>query len=158
MAIDDVEAAERRDAPDLSEVSWALREVNRLTGTVDDAVTRRLGVGHNETLALDILLQSPVGMGPVELGNRLGIRSASATALVDRLEASGHVRRVRHPTDRRRLIVETTDSARRDVLAALAPLLADVDAIAAGLTDEEAAVVVRYLRGVAGAMRRYSAG
>lgn len=157
MPYDDVEAAERRDSPDLSEVSWALREVNRLSGAVDDAVTRRLGVGHNETLALDILMQSPVGMGPVELGNHLGIRSASATALVDRLEASGHVRRVRHPTDRRRLIVETTDSARRDVLAALAPLLADVDAIADGLSSEEAAVVIRYLRAVAGAMRRFSA-
>ncbi len=158
MALDDVEAAERRDAPDLSEVSWALREVNRRGGQVDKAVTRRLGIGHNETLALDVLLQSPVAMGPVELGNILGIRSASATALVDRLEASGHVRRVRHPTDRRRLIVETTETARRDVLAVLAPLLADVDEIAAGLTDDEAAVVTGYLRRVATAMRRFSEG
>lgn len=158
MEIDDVEAAERRDSPDLSEVSWALREVNRLTDAVNGAVTRRLGVGHNETLALDILLQSPEAMGPVELGNHLGIRSASATALVDRLESSGHVRRVRHPTDRRRLIVETTDSARRDVLAALLPLLTDVEAIAQELSADEAAVVTRYLRGVAGAMRRFSTG
>lgn len=158
MAIDDIEVAERRDAPDLHEVSWALREVNRLSGPVDAAVTRRLGIGHNEILALDILLQSPVAMGPVELGNLLGIRSASATALVDRLEVSGHVRRVRHPTDRRRLIVETTETARRDVLVVLAPLLTEVDEVAEELTEAEAEIVARYLRRVAAAMRRFSEG
>jgi hypothetical protein len=39
----------------------------------------------------------------------------------------------------------------------LAPLLADVDALAAELDPEESAVVERYLRRVADAMRRFSA-
>lgn len=155
--MEDAEAAERRvfDAP---AVSWALREVNRLTGPVDRTVSRLLGLGDKETHALDLLMETPAGMGPVELGNALGIRSASATALVDRLEAAGHVERHPHPSDRRRQVVVPTDAARRSAIGVLAPLLADVDALAAELDPDEAAVVERYLRGVADAMRRFSAG
>ncbi len=155
MRMEDAEAAERRvfDAP---AVSWALREVNRLTSPVDRTVSRLLDLGHTETQALDLLMENPSGMGPVELGNALGIRSASATALVDRLEAAGHVRRHPHPTDRRRQVVVPTDAARRSAIGVLAPLLADIDVLAAELSPAEAAVVERYLRGVADAMRRFS--
>lgn len=155
MSWEHAEAAERREV-DAPEVSWALRDVNRMTGAVDRAAQHLLGLSHTELRALDLLMLSPSGMGPVELGNALEIRSASATALVDRLEAAGHVRRHPHPTDRRRQVVVTTDTSRRDAIAALAPLLADVDALAAELSSEEAVVVERYLRGVADAMRRYS--
>ncbi|MBC8091767.1 MAG: hypothetical protein H7Y15_07495, partial [Pseudonocardia sp.] len=51
-----------------------------------------------------------------------------------------------------------TDAARRTAIGALAPQLADLDAHAEELTPEEAVVVERYLRRVADAMRRYSAG
>lgn len=157
MAPDGTEAAERREV-DAPEVSWALREVNRLAGPVDRAVARLMGLSSTETQALDLLMESPAGLGPVELGNALGIRSASATALVDRLEAAGHVRRHPHPTDRRRQVVVPTDGARRSAVGVLAPLLADLDALAAELSPDEAAAVERYLRGVADAMRRFSAG
>ena len=39
------------------------------------------------------------------------LRSASVTALVDRLEKVGHVRRVRDPEDRRRVSLEMSDAA-----------------------------------------------
>lgn len=156
MSPEDMEAAERLEV-EAPEVSWALRDVNRMTGSVERTVSRLMHLGDTEIRALDLLLENPSGMGPVELGHALGIRSASATALVDRLESAGHVRRHRHPTDRRRLVLVPTDTARRDVIDALAPLLADVDALAAELSPEEAVVVERYLRGVADAMRRFSA-
>lgn len=52
-------------------------------------------------------------------------------------------------------MVLATDSSRRDATAVLAPLLADVDALAEALSPGETVVVERYLRGVADAMRRY---
>lgn len=152
----DQEAAERREV-EAPELSWALRDVNRMTGPVGRTIARRMRLNHTEIEALDLLMESVSGMGPVELGHALGIRSASATALVDRLEAAGHVRRHPHPSDRRRQVVLPTDTARRDVIGVLAPLLADVDALAAELDPEESAVVERYLRRVADAMRRFSA-
>ena len=45
------------------------------------------------------------------LGAAVELRSASVTALVDRLEKVGHVRRVRDPEDRRRVVLEMSDSA-----------------------------------------------
>jgi DNA-binding MarR family transcriptional regulator len=157
MSWEQAEAAERREVA-APEVSWALRDVNRMTAAVDRTTERLLGLSHTEAQALGLLMMSPSGLGPVELGNALGIRSASATALVDRLEAAGHAQRHPHPTDRRRQVVVTTDSSRRAAIGVLAPLLADIDALAAELSAEEAVVVERYLRGVAEAMRRYSSG
>jgi DNA-binding MarR family transcriptional regulator len=95
---------------------------------------------------------------PVELGHRLGIRSASATALVDRLEQSGHLRREARPDDRRRVALVPSEHSAATVLTALAPLLADIEAAAARLTDDEAAAVTRFLTEAAAAMRRYADG
>ena len=45
------------------------------------------------------------------LGAQLGLTSASTTSLIDRLEAAGHVRRVRTARDRRKVEVQVTDEA-----------------------------------------------
>jgi DNA-binding MarR family transcriptional regulator len=48
---------------------------------------------------------------PGWLGAQLGINSASVTALVDRLERRGHIRRVRDTADRRRVLLSVEDDA-----------------------------------------------
>lgn len=55
---------------------------------------------------------------PGVLGTRLGITSASTTALVDRLERLGLVRRAADPADRRRVVIEVTDAAHEAGVAA----------------------------------------
>lgn len=45
------------------------------------------------------------------LGAALGLNSAGTTALVDRLERAGHVRRVRGAGDRRKVVVEVEQRA-----------------------------------------------
>lgn len=45
------------------------------------------------------------------LGAALGLNSAGTTALVDRLERAGHVRRVRGAADRRKVVVEVDERA-----------------------------------------------
>lgn len=108
-------------------------------------LARALGLGANDVWALERLrVEGP--SGPVELGHRLGgMRSASATALVDRLEAAGHVERRRHPSDRRRLVVVPTDQSDQAAGAVFAPLAAELEEAAAELSPEERAVVARYL-------------
>lgn len=109
------------------------------------ALARALGLGANDVWALERLrVEGP--LGPVELGHRLGgMRSASATALVDRLEAAGHVERRRHPSDRRRLVVVPTDQAEEAGEEAFAPLTAGLERAAADLSPEERVAVARYL-------------
>jgi DNA-binding MarR family transcriptional regulator len=153
---DEIERREREQWV-ATEPSWALWEVMRTSTSVGHALAQRLGLSYNEVRALELLSDSARGLGTVELAHGLGMRSASATELVDRLEASGHVRRRPHETDRRRVVVELTGHGRERVLAVLGPLLNRYDGVAAGLSPEAAAAVVAYLRGVAAEQRAFCA-
>jgi DNA-binding MarR family transcriptional regulator len=153
---DEIEQRERRNWQ-AAEPTWALWEVLRAANDVGHVLAQRLGLPDNDVRAMGLLVESEGPLGPVELGNRLGMRSASATELVDRLEAVGHVRRVRHPRDRRRVVVEVTDSGRRAVLTELGPLLARYDRVADELGVEGSATVVAYLRAIAGEQRAFGA-
>lgn len=109
------------------------------------ALGRTMGMGSNDVWALERLnMEGP--LGPAELGRRLGgMRAASATALVDRLESAGHVERRRHPSDRRRQVVVTTQRAYEAGGEAVGPLASSLEEVAGEFTDEERAVVARYL-------------
>ncbi|MBF5028327.1 MarR family transcriptional regulator [Micromonospora sp. WMMA1976] len=146
-----------RVAPPSSEASRALRDVLRLAGDTRAALARRLGLNATDAAAIDHLVSSPEPLGPVELGNRLGIRSASATTLVDRLVQAGHVTRTPHPHDRRRLSLQVTESAVGEVLEALRPMLVGVDRAVARLTPEQAEATTAFLREVTEVMREYVA-
>jgi DNA-binding MarR family transcriptional regulator len=134
----------------LRRLAWAQFELNI-------ALARALGMGPNDVWALERLrVEGP--LGPVELGHRLGgMTSASATALVDRLEAAGHVQRRRHPSDRRRLVVAPTELAEATGDGAFAPLGARLEEAAADLSDEERAAVARYLDRVVEAINAFVA-
>lgn len=142
-----------RDPQDTGDsLAHALRELMRASHEATIAMAGRLELGVNDLAALD-LLGLEGAMGPVELGARLGMRSASATALVDRLERAGHIERERDSADRRRVTVTPTVQAMEASMRALMPLLEELDAVARGLTPEERVLVERYLRDVTRALR-----
>jgi DNA-binding MarR family transcriptional regulator len=151
---DEIESRERARWA-ATEPTWALWEVMRAATDAGYVLAERLGLPYNDVRALSVLTESEDTFGPVELGHRLGMRSASATELVDRLEASGHVRRVRHPRDRRRVILEITDAGWHAVMAELGPLLARFDQVADDLGPDGSAAVVAYLRAIAAEQRAY---
>lgn len=136
------------------ELSWALHEVTDANAEITRGLARRLGLGMNDMAAMDHLFRGGP-LGPAELGNLLGIRSASVTALVDRLEAAGHVERRPHPTDRRRLVVEPTRHAVEEVLSVIRPMVASLDSVAEELRPDEREIVSRYLSRVSEVMGSY---
>lgn len=142
---DQGQVREQDDAVGSAELLALLRRLSWSQFGLYLALGRTLGMGSNDVWALERLgMEGP--LGPVELGKRLGgMRSASATALVDRLEAAGHVERRRHPSDRRRLVVVPTERAYKAGSEAIAPLGDSLEKVASELTDEERAVVARYL-------------
>jgi DNA-binding MarR family transcriptional regulator len=79
------------------------------------------------------------------LGGRLGLNSASVTALLDRLERLGHVRRDRDPGDRRRVLLTVTDTAKRLGEQAFGPLIASMVATIDGYAEADRAAVARFL-------------
>jgi len=82
---------------------------------------------------------------PGELGQCLGISSGATTAVLDRLERAGHVRRVRDDRDRRRLTLHRAESATALLHTFSEPLDAAMDTIEVGYSGGELAVVQRFL-------------
>lgn len=90
------------------------------------------------------------------LGEAVELRSASVTALVDRLEKVGHVRRVRDPEDRRRVALEMSDSAMAAGAEHFGGLAKDLSAAMEDYSDEELALVRRFLLDMTAATMRHS--
>ncbi|MCA1783651.1 MAG: MarR family winged helix-turn-helix transcriptional regulator [Dermatophilaceae bacterium] len=115
------------------------------------AVARRAQLSPSELHALRHL--SKESMGPADLARALGVTSAAASGVVDRLVANGHAERQPHSVDGRRTEVHLTDSGRTEAVGHLAPMFAGLAALDASLTDEEREVVDRYLDGAIAAVR-----
>ncbi len=92
-------------------------------------------------------------MGPAAIAHRLGIRTASATVLVDRLVLAGHVTRVRDTDDGRRIAVVSAAAAEPRVVQAMQPILQAIDDAGRALSATERDVICRYVAGVTAALR-----
>ncbi|MFL6177236.1 MAG: MarR family winged helix-turn-helix transcriptional regulator [Ornithinibacter sp.] len=129
----------------------ALQELVDVAALVPHEVARRAGLSTSELHSLRHLMENP--MGPVELARALGVTSAAASGVVDRLVARGHAQRRPHADDGRRTEVLITESGRLEVFERLAPMFAALAELDSSLSEEEHTVVERYLRGATGAMR-----
>jgi DNA-binding MarR family transcriptional regulator len=97
-------------------------------------------------------------MTPTQLGRRLSLSSGAVTALVDRMERAGQVERRPNPNDRRSSVVRTLPSGLTAAREHLLPAAADLLEESAQLTDEERAVVARYLEAVTAVFARHAGG
>ncbi|MPY60710.1 MarR family transcriptional regulator [Streptomyces spongiae] len=82
------------------------------------------------------------------LGALLGLNSAGTTAVVDRLERLGHVRRVRDERDRRRVLVEIDERAVELGWAFFGPLIGRAVELLEGYDERELAAIRGFLTGV----------
>ncbi len=87
-------------------------------------------------------------LSPGELSRRLDLTTAATTAAIDRLVDLGHVTRTPHPTDRRSVLVVPTEASMARAMGHLMPMIAGVDAVLDDFSDEEQAVITRYLERV----------
>ena len=114
-----------------------------------------MGMGETDLVALRHLLRAASTgeqVGPKDLSRVLGITTASTTSLIDRLVASGHVRREPHPTDRRSLMIVLTVGPESEVRATLGHLHRRMTEVAESLSAEDARVVITFLRRMGGAL------
>ncbi|MBM9458784.1 MarR family transcriptional regulator [Nocardioides sp. zg-536] len=134
-----------------TETLTLLRQLLEVAQQVRPSVAARAGLSINELVAVEHLFTEPLGTG--EVGRRLSVTSAATSQIVDRLEQRGHVRREPHPTDRRRTLVQLTDSGRTEAIELLMPMFRALAATDADLDEDERAVIERYLRRAIGALR-----
>ena len=127
-------------------------EAMRAYRAADNAMRRRtqdaMGMGENDLLALRYLVRAQKqgkDVAPKELAQYLGISSASITALLDRLERSGHLRREPSPFDRRGLIVVPTAATDDEVRQTLGEMHDRMIAVASTLEPDTALAMVDFL-------------
>ncbi len=128
--------AEERQAP---ATVHRLRALTLLLDAAGAAFAARNGLSATDVRALVCLLdreRAGVPASPTWLAGQLRVTTASVTALLDRLERAGHVRRVPRSDDRRRVDVLVQDSAEDLGWAFFGPL---IDATAAVLDRRSAA-------------------
>jgi DNA-binding MarR family transcriptional regulator len=119
------------------------------------ALARRLGLTDSEVLAVQHLARAGE-LTPGQLGALLQLSSGGTTGLIHRLERAGHVSRHAHPRDRRSAVVRLTPAIAAWATDAWAPFVAEVEALAASLSEREQQVVRRFLAGAAEAAERHA--
>jgi DNA-binding MarR family transcriptional regulator len=108
------------------------------------AAADKIGVNATDLNCLNLLSFSGQ-MTAGQLARATGLTTASITAVIDRLEEAGFVRRERDAADRRRVVVRlVTERAVRDVASVFLPLVQAWQQLAERYTDDELQLIVDF--------------
>ena len=108
------------------------------------AVADAVGMHATDQECVDLLdWAGPLTAG--EIATHLGLSSGAVTALVDRLERGGWVRRERDPVDRRRVIVHLDGPRTGELWPIYEPLARAIDGYRDALDLRDLRVVVEFL-------------
>ena len=95
----------------LEQVGDASRRNQAASDLFDERLSEFLGTNRTDGRCLGIIEQYK-SMSAGQLANESGLTTVAVTAVLDRLEAAGYVRRFRDTLDRRKIWVECTDELR----------------------------------------------
>ncbi|GAA4965611.1 MarR family winged helix-turn-helix transcriptional regulator [Actinoplanes utahensis] len=130
----------------LSAVTAAARRHHAAYTLFNQALADRLGLHPTDVQCVSLLALEPEPLTTGKIAKLTGLTSGSATRLVDRLERANLVERRPDPQDRRKARVSLTTQRDAELEAAWrVPGSAFAQALE-GFTDEELAVIERYLR------------
>jgi DNA-binding MarR family transcriptional regulator len=128
-----------------TEVSINLVLVAELLFSRMDALASQAGLSRGGFNLLQVVAGSEEPLTPTEVAERLVVKGATVTGLVDTLVRHGLVERHPHPIDRRRVLVTITDAGRRQLAASNAVLLQRDRAWMACLSSSERETLIRSL-------------
>ena len=133
-----------------------LGELVRLSTAVSEVLARELGLSLRDLAALHHLVgRAP--RGPAELARELGISTASATVMVDRLEHAGYLRRRPDPHDRRRVVLEAAPQIADRSRRAVAPMTEAIAELDQTLQPDQRELIADYLTRATVAVHRFLA-
>jgi len=129
----------------LAELSDEIRASQVATDMVDQGVADLLGINRTDLRCMDIIDR----LGTISAG-RLAeeskLTTGAVTAVIDRLEKAGYVRRARDQGDRRRVLVELTAEARRGGAELYRPIVDEWARISKRLTVEQVKLLLDFTR------------
>ena len=97
------------------------------------------------------LLEFQGPLSPGELARLSGLSTGTVTGVIDRLERAGLVRRTRHPSDRRKVVVSLdADRIERELGPLYAPQATRLAEVVTSYTPEQLEVIAQFLERVVG--------
>jgi DNA-binding MarR family transcriptional regulator len=107
------------------------------------ATAEAVGLNATDFFCLNLLaLAGPQTVG--QLAQRTRLTTGSATRMIDRLERAGFVRRDRHPSDRRQVVVEVTGGREDEINSVLEPVRRRMYAVFQRYDAEQVRVLLDY--------------
>jgi DNA-binding MarR family transcriptional regulator len=95
----------------LTRIGDLSRENQEAVDLFDERLSGFLGTNRTDGRCLGII-EKYKSMSAGQLANESGLTTGAVTAVIDRLEAAGYVRRERDPVDRRKIWIACTDELR----------------------------------------------
>ncbi|OMF38489.1 MarR family transcriptional regulator [Paenibacillus sp. FSL H8-0548] len=121
-----------------------MRGLGTRTVQYQQNVAASLGLYNHDFIPVDILREKgPITAG--ELSKLTGLATGSVTALIDRLEKIGYVRRQNDPKDRRKVIIVPEYENKEEVSNTYQPLHDAMINLASSYTDDELALITQFL-------------
>jgi DNA-binding MarR family transcriptional regulator len=112
---------------------------------LDDISAAGMGINRTDSRCLDIVdYDGPITAG--DLAKQSGLTTGAVTAVLDRLEDAGYVRRTRDTADRRRVLIEITDEAKLRAMEFYGPLAEGGMKNMEGFTVDQLALMRDFMR------------
>lgn len=121
-----------------------MQQFQEATDRFDDAAADRLGLNRTDLRCLsEVVQRGPLSVG--EVGRAVDLTRGAATTALDRVERAGYVRRVRHPSDRRGVLIEVTEKGRSATAEIWSPMVAAGGDTLSHYSEQELEVILRFL-------------
>jgi DNA-binding MarR family transcriptional regulator len=128
-----------------AELTEQVREQQIAYDRFHDAVAAYLGVNRTDLRCLDLIdLRGQQTAG--EISQVTGLTTGAVTAMLDRLERAGYIQRARDPGDRRRVLVELTELARKRGADVYQPFAAQAGPMFGRFSDDQLATLRDFTR------------
>lgn len=134
----------------------AMREALASLNTFNQSVGRPLGLNAVEFLCLDLVSRHE-SITPGHLAELCGLRPATVTGVLDRLETDGWVRRERDAKDRRRVFVYPLRDRAPELAHRLGGMRRALREISEDYSEEQLALIMGFLGKSADAARAQAA-
>ena len=140
----DINLSRDQRAAALNRLVEALRALQLAGDLMDQAFADFVGINRNDLRCIDIVDQrGRITAG--ELAREAGLTTGAVTALVDRMEAAGLLRRSYDPRDRRKVWVELTEEAQKLGDEVYGPLNQTGQMHLDSLSDEQLFTIIGFL-------------
>jgi DNA-binding MarR family transcriptional regulator len=115
--------------------------------TAFETILGRHGLSQGRFLTLIMLNRTPdTAINPSILAEKVGVKRATMTGLLDGLEKNGFVIRLAHSQDRRRVSIQLTDSGKKVLSTMLPDYYSRIAKLMEEVTEEERGQLISLLK------------